>query len=167
VRLKQQLDSLFVRAPSLRPLPRFTPRRFPLRSPLNILQFSLPCSSDDSKQSFCIFCKFGFPRVDNWHSSWNWRCLYRPSFEKLSTSTDYLWMKCLRRRLARYTDNRLLSITCIRMAATITKLDVLPCPTVGSLDSKRRHQTNLDTLRRLSPPNMLSQAVRNAQARTP
>jgi hypothetical protein len=111
-----------------------------------------PC--DHLLPVFRIFCKFCFPRVDIWHSSWNWQRLYRPSFETLGTFTDYLWMKCLRRRLARYTDNRLLSMVCITMAVIATKFEVLPCPTVGSLDSKRKHQTNLDTPRRLSPPSM-------------
>jgi hypothetical protein len=40
------------------------------------------------------------------------------------------------------------------MAVNTTEFEVLPCPIVDSLDSKRKRQTNLDTLRHLSPPNM-------------
>jgi hypothetical protein len=73
-------------------------------------------------------------------------------------------MKCLRRRLAWYADNRLLSTTWVRIIAVTRELAIIPRPIFGSLDSKHTYLPNLETPRHLSPPNMLSQAARNAWA---
>lgn len=97
-----------------------------------------------------IFRKFCFPRVDNRHSSWPCHCCI--SLKHTRTSIAYLRMKRVCWRLAWYADDRLLSMTCVRKATVTTTVENVPCPTVGSLDSKRKCLPSPEIPRHLSLP---------------
>jgi len=94
--------------------------------------------SNDLATFLSIFCKLCFPRVDNRHSTRQMHCSGgRISIKHTRTFTAYLRMKCVCGRLAWYADDGVLLP--VRNIILAVKLAIIPCPIVGSLDSKRKY----------------------------